>query len=166
MASCLPLSELSPISRQTDAASISFLLPLVAFWTTAHWVWKVIPKPFRHTKAYKCHFVQGEVFFIWQPPSSKDSTRCAPTSHKAIPNGNQYEDGRKRKSYWGNELQEEMEGEKGRERVTAAAGCSLTHSVTYSTHFVFARNEQSVFLLSGQHMLAWTGYHSNAPGLV
>ena len=54
----------------------------------------------------------------------------------------------------------------GRERVTAAAGCSLTHSVTYSTHFVFARNEQSVFLLSGQHMLAWTGYHWNAPGLV
>ena len=43
-------------------------------------------------------------------------------------------------------------GRKGRERVTAAAGCSLTHSVTYSTHFVFARNEQSVFLLRTTHV--------------
>ena len=64
----------------------------------------------------------------WQPPSSKNPTHCAPTSHKAIPNGNQYEDGRKRKSYWGNELQEEMEGRKGKGDCCCRL---LAHSLSY-----------------------------------
>ena len=81
----------------------------------------------------------------WQPPSSNNPTHCAPTSHKAIPNGNQYEDGRKRKSYWGNELQEEMEGKGKGDCCCRLLAHSLTQLLTQLILFLPEMSNRSSY---------------------
>ena len=141
MASCLPLSELSPISRQTDAASISFLLPLVAFWTTAHWVRGVIPKSFLYMTLFKCRFL-NERSYTGNLLHQRIQPTVPPLPTRQFQTAINMKMGASAKVI--GVMSYKRKWKDGRERVTAA-GCSLTQLLTQLILFLPEMSNRSSY---------------------